>query len=140
MNFLKGEIVSGSCERAVIKLSGGAMLTASVDAGHLRPGAAVTVGVRPDTVSIVSSVAERGENLNHLPAVARHTEQTGEATVLYAEMNGVGDSFVARFPGSFSAERGARLILSVSAAACHVFDSEGGALCRRSVPVGAAKN
>ena len=100
-----------------LKLSGGAMLTASVDAGRLRPGAAVTVGVRPDTVSILSGVAEQHEKVNHLPAVVRHTEHTGDATVLYADVDGAGDSFVARFPRTLSAERGARLILSVSPAA-----------------------
>jgi len=139
MNFLKGEMVSGSRCIAVIKIPGGEMLMASVAAGHLKPGVAVTVGVRPDTVSILSDVAAAEENVNQLSAVARHTEQTGDATMLYAEVNGATDSFVARFPGSFSAEHGSRLILSVSPPACHVFDSEGNALCRASVPIGAAK-
>lgn len=101
-----------------------------MDAGHLRPGAAVTVGIRPDNAVILSAVVERDEKVNLFHVTARHTQQTGDATMLYAEMNGAADGFVARFPGSFSERHGAHLILGVSPAACYVFDSDGAALSR----------
>jgi multiple sugar transport system ATP-binding protein len=128
MNFLQGQLLSGSSEEASVELSGGAVVSASVDAGHLKPGTPVTVGIRPDEAAIAD-----GE-VNRLPVSLRHTEQTGDATVLYADMDGLADAFVVRCPGSFSAERGARLVLSVSKTACHVFDSEGRALSRSLVP------
>src|SRR5579864_8333501 len=107
MNFLEGQMLSASSEEAVVKLSGGAVVSAWVDAGHLKSGTPVTVGIRPDDVVIGSRDA------NQLAVLLRHTEQTGEATVLYADMDGVEDAFVVRCPGSFSAERGARLLLSI---------------------------
>ncbi len=100
-----------------------------MDAGHLKPGASVTVRIRPDEVAI------NDNEVNRLPVTLRHTEQTGDATVLYADLEGVTDAFVVRCPGSFSAERGARLLLAVSKTACHVFDSEGQALFRSLVPI-----
>lgn len=60
----------------------------------------------------------------------RHVEHTGDATVLYTDMDGMTDPFVVRWPGSFSAERSSRLLLTVNETACQVFDSEGLALRR----------
>ena len=124
MNFLPAHIVNASSQEAAIELSGGAVLFAAVDAAHLQPGAPVTVGIRPDNVTL-------GNNHdNQLTVTLRHAEHTGDATVLYTDMDGVADPFVVRWPGSFSAERGTQLVLAVNRTACHVFDSEGKALCR----------
>ena len=124
MNFLQGWIASASPEAGIIKLSGGAVLTAAVDAGHLKTGDPITLGIRPDDVTLGKSEA------NQLSVTLRHVEHTGDATVLYTDMDGMTDPFVVRWPGSFSAERGSRLLLTVNETACQVFDSEGLALRR----------
>jgi multiple sugar transport system ATP-binding protein len=124
MNFLQGQVVSASSGAGIIKLSGGALLSAAVDAGELKTGDPVTVGIRPDDVTL-----DRGE-ANQLPVRLRHVEHTGDATVLYTDMDGITDPFVVRWPGSFSADRGSTLFLRVKNTACHVFDSEGIALRR----------
>jgi multiple sugar transport system ATP-binding protein len=129
MNFLQAHIVNASSQDAAIKLSGGALLSASVDAAHLQPGDPVTVGVRPDDVT-------PGKNHeNQLAVTLRHAEHTGDATVLYTDMDGVSDPFVVRWPGSFSAERGTQLVLAVNRTACHVFDSKAQALRRLATRV-----
>lgn len=124
MNFLQGQIVSASSEGGIIQLSGGALLSAAVDAGQLKTGDPVTVGIRRDDVTL-----DNGE-ANRLPVRLRHVEHTGDATVLYTDMDGITDPFVVRRPGSFSADRGSTLFLRVKNTACRVFDSEGIALRR----------
>jgi multiple sugar transport system ATP-binding protein len=127
MNFLPGHIVSATSEAAVVKLSGETLLRAAVDAGQLRAGDPITLGIRPDDVTL------RKGDANQFPVTLRHVEHTGDATVLYTDMDGLADPFVVRWPGSFPAERGSRLLLTVSDTACYVFESHGLAL-RRTLP------
>jgi len=124
MNFLQAHVVNASSQEVAVRLSEGTVLTSWVDAAHLRPGDTVTVGIRPDDVTLGNS------HENQLVVTLRHAEHTGDATVLYTNMGGVADPLVVRWPGSFSAERGTQLLLTANRTACHVFDSEGKALCR----------
>jgi hypothetical protein len=71
MNVFQGQIVSASSEAGIIKLSGGALLSAAVDAGQLKTGDPVTIGIRPDDVTL-----DNGE-ANQLPVRLR-TSSTRE--------------------------------------------------------------
>lgn len=126
MNFLQAQIVNSSSQQAVIKLAGGVVLAAAVDAAQLQPGDSVTVGLRPDDFTIGKS------HENQLTVTLRHAEHTGDTTVLYTDMSAIADPLVVRWPGSFSADRGTQLLLTVNRTACHVFDSAGRALRRIS--------
>jgi multiple sugar transport system ATP-binding protein len=126
MNFLQGQIVSASSEAALVKLSGGTVLTAAVNAWQLKTRDPVTLGIRPDDLTLGNVEP------NQLLVRLRHVERTGDATVLYTELDGFTDPFVVRWPGSFAAERGSQIFISLKPTACHVFDSEGLALHRPS--------
>ncbi len=124
MNFLEGRIVEKSRERAIVHLACGAKITAAVDAENIEAGAAVTLGVRPESLEIGAS----GENV--LQAVLQQTEHTGDATLFYAQLDGVKESLVGRIPGSFMGARGAAVSIGIRENACHVFAENGIALER----------
>ena len=129
MNFLKGTIVSPLEDKVVVELDGGPRVTVAADSQRLPPGAPVTVGIRPEDLEPASS----GNNV--IPIALRHTERTGEATVLYAYLRGTSQTLTCRLPGSFPSARETLLSLRAHESAFYLFDHEGNTLPRLSVEV-----
>ena len=128
MNFLEGRVAGADGNGARIALDGGQ--EAVLPGYALSPGQEVTVGVRPEHVSV--SRAEAG-----LAAQILLTEQLGNETLVHLDMGG--KSLVAEIAGqmAFAVREAVRLRLDVGA--CHVFARDGLAVSRRpGEPVRAA--
>lgn len=126
MNFLQGSVMSAVQGSVAVELSGGTRITVAADPQRLSPGASVTVGVRPENLQPASS----GNNL--LPVVLRHSERTGDATVLYTFLRGTSQALTCRLPTSFPSMRETLLSLHADEDAFHLFDDEGNALPKMS--------
>ncbi|MDE2626416.1 MAG: sn-glycerol-3-phosphate ABC transporter ATP-binding protein UgpC [Burkholderiales bacterium] len=124
MNFIAGVLDHGGADRARVRLSSGELVEALVDASAVRPGDAVTLGLRPEH-------AELGNAGQHVVRQVQWQERLGESTYLYLDSGVASDPLVVKAPGHAHATPGQRLALVLPAAALHVFDSTGRALERR---------
>jgi multiple sugar transport system ATP-binding protein len=126
MNFLPGTLLRADTDAASVRLSSGEVLQACVDARSLQPGAAVTLGIRPEH-------AEFGTSSQQVVREVRWQERLGESTYLYLDGATPGDSWIAKAPGRTHAHPGQRLSIGFPAPAMHLFDADGHAL-QRLVP------
>ncbi|SMG54962.1 ABC transporter ATP-binding protein [Paraburkholderia susongensis] len=124
MNFLPGLLIEGYTDRARVKLVTGETIEALVDASALKPGAPVTVGLRPEH-------AQLGTVSQHLVREVHWQERLGESTYLYVDSGVANKPLVVKAPGNMHATPGQRVALSLPADALHLFDGEGKALTRR---------
>jgi multiple sugar transport system ATP-binding protein len=127
MNFLSGELVSGTPEQAQIRLKNGELLEAMVDASALQPGQPVTVGIRPEH-------AQLGTATQSVVREVQWQERLGESTYLFLNNGVANEPMVVKAPGQARAEAGQRVAVSLPAASLHVFDASGHALERR-IPI-----
>jgi multiple sugar transport system ATP-binding protein len=127
MNFLKGTVISSGERRVVVELDEGSKITVAAAAQGLPPGNPVTVGIRPENLELASS----GTNL--LPVTLRHTERTGDATVLYAYLGSTSQTLTCRLPGSFTSAGKTALFLHAGETSIYLFDGKGNALPRSSI-------
>jgi multiple sugar transport system ATP-binding protein len=124
MNVLPATLVEGGPERARVRLASGETLEAAVDAGALAPGAAVTLGIRPEHV-------ELGNATQHIVRAVQWQERLGESTYLYLDSGTANDPLVIKAPGQAHADAGQRIAVALPATAIHLFDGQGRALQRR---------
>ena len=123
MNFLRGRLVSATPAQATVRLEGGDVVNAAVDATRLVAGQPVTLGIRPEHTVL-------GTGLQHLIRPLQWQERLGESTFLYLDGAGEPEGFVAKAPGHAHADAGHRLAVSLPAEALHLFDAQGLALPR----------
>ena len=123
MNFLPGTLIESATDKAVAKLDTGERLQAQVDASALKPGARITLGIRPEH-------AELGSHVQHLVREVRWQERLGESTYLYIDNGSTDSSWIVKAPGNARAQPGHRLAVSMPPAALQVFDEHGHALPR----------
>ena len=123
MNVLPGALVSAESSHAVVKLDAGPVLHANVDARRLAPGEKLSVGIRPEHVSLGQ---EGDQSLNGSVAIL---ERLGTTTYLYLDL-GADREFVAQAGVNAHIAVGDRLGLGLPADALHVFDARGDALPR----------
>jgi multiple sugar transport system ATP-binding protein len=127
MNFLAGQLLEGHTDRARVKLAGGEVVEALVDASTLRPGQPVTVGIRPEH-------AQLGTATQSIVRQVQWQERLGESTYLFLGNSAANEPMVVKAPGHARADAGQRVAISLPAAALHVFDDKGHALERR-IPI-----
>jgi multiple sugar transport system ATP-binding protein len=127
MNFLPGELVSGSVTLATVRLQTGETVDAMVDASALQPGQPVTVGIRPEH-------AQLGTATQHVVRQVQWQERLGESTYLFLSNGTAKESMVVKAPGQSRADAGQRVAVALPAVALHVFDGTGRALERR-IPI-----
>ncbi len=123
MNFLPATLVSADEARAVVRLAGGESLEAAVDARRLAPGAAVTLGLRPEHT-------ELGNAQQHLVRPVLWQERLGESTSLYLDSGVAGSPWTVKAPGHTHAAPGHRIAFSLPPHSLHLFDEQGLALER----------
>jgi multiple sugar transport system ATP-binding protein len=123
MNFLPGTLVEAGPDSARVRLPGGELLEAAVDARGLAPGAAVTLGLRPEHALL-------GTAVQHLVRPVRWQERLGEATYLYLDGSGTEAPLIVKAPGATHAQPGHRIAFGLPANALHCFDAQGLALPR----------
>jgi multiple sugar transport system ATP-binding protein len=123
MNFLPGTFVSSTESLAQVKLAGGEIIQAAVDARTLRAGQAITVGIRPEH-------ARMGTGHQHIVREVQWQERLGESTFLYLKSEDIGDPLVVKAEGLTVAQPGNRVPMALPEQHCHLFDDTGLALAR----------
>ncbi|MBP1861449.1 ABC transporter ATP-binding protein [Rhizobium herbae] len=116
MNFLEGTVESPSSSKAVATFAGGNRLELPVAADSLATGARITLGVRPQHISI-------GSGTDGISAKITLVEALGSETILHTDVAGQKVLVVA--PGQHNLTPGADIRLSLSAAPLHLFDEKG---------------
>jgi len=121
MNLLPAEIVTATATGATVRTAAGETLRVAVDAARARAGDKVTLGVRPEHLSL------EGE-ADAISAKVTFVETLGHATYAYL---GAGETPVTvLLPGDARPATGATLGLRVPAVQAHLFDAAGEAFAR----------
>ncbi len=123
MNFATGALQACSPESATVRLDSGETLEAHVDARRLQPGARVTLGLRPEHISL-------GTQGQHLLRTVQWQECLGDVTYGYLEDACDAPGWVVRASGTARFHQGQRLAVTAPADALHLFDEQGLALPR----------
>ena len=124
MNFVAATLRRAEADHAVVELASGETIEAAVDARRLAPGAAVTLGLRPEHTELGSAV-------QHLVRPLLWQERLGESTSLYLDSGKAGSPWIVRAPGNAHAAAGQRIAFGLPPSALHLFDAEGLAVERR---------
>ena len=123
MNLIPGEIVGATATGAVVRTAAGEMLNIHVDASRATVGDTVTVGVRPEHLTLAGSG-------NAIATKASFVETLGHATFAYLTHAGASDTLTVQLPGDVRPAAGDALTLHVSADQAHLFDKDGEAFGR----------
>ena len=126
MNFMAAIFVSGDQQHAMVKLAGGEIVCAAVDARSLQAGQSITLGIRPEHASV-------GTNDQYVAREVQWQERLGESTYLYLGSGVVGEPWVVKAAGQAHANPGDRVAMLLPPQHCHVFDSHSLALPRTVV-------
>ncbi|NJO32030.1 MAG: TOBE domain-containing protein [Rhodospirillales bacterium] len=118
MNFLKATTAPGARGAIEIALAGGARVTLPAGQAGATPGQPVTLGVRPEHLSV------GGRPGTGLRATVRLAEYLGSETMLYTALAD-GSELSIKADGLFTAEPGTDLEVILPPAACHLFDANG---------------
>lgn len=116
MNFLEGTIEAVDARKATATLAGGQRLNLPIDAAAVAKGAPVTVGVRPQHITL-------GTGDHTIPATIRLVEALGSETVLHTDI--AGQKLLVVAPGQHDLAPGAEIALSLASAPIHLFNDEG---------------
>jgi len=125
MNFIAGEVAEVTGQGVAVTLTGGGTVTAPVAGDGLQPGAAVTVGIRPEHVRIA------GDGQAPLSAAIQLVENLGDHAILHLDREQQDGGRVLAKIDKAPAREGQTIGFELPAADCHVFDRDGRALARR---------
>jgi multiple sugar transport system ATP-binding protein len=125
MNFLEGVVESIERDTVTVRLLTGGTQTVYVESAGARPGDAVTVGIRPEHLSL----ADAGEGVSARIAAI---ESLGDTAYLYADSAAAQDGLIARVSPLERFEKGGACALVARPGDCHLFDSGGKAFRRRA--------
>ncbi|MGY4398122.1 multiple sugar transport system ATP-binding protein [Sphingomonas sp. UYAg733] len=121
MNLLPAVLTSNSPGGAVVRLAGGTEIHAAIDASRLAPGAAVTLGIRPEHFAI-------GGEVNRIEAVVRFVESLGSAHFGYLDLAGLDEPLTCALPERPAVD--ATIAVGLPIEHLYLFDAEGKALAR----------
>ncbi|MEM8591389.1 MAG: ABC transporter ATP-binding protein [Pseudomonadota bacterium] len=124
MNLLPATVDTLDGTGVRVTLEGGHQLVLPVDSTGVSKGDKVEVGIRPEHVGISNTGMELTVNV---------LERLGGVSIAYGSL-GAGTRFCASLPGDAQISEGAPISLSVAPEDCHVFDSAGDVLRRKSAP------
>jgi ABC-type sugar transport system ATPase subunit len=117
MNMIECKLEDAEPGGARVVLQGGLRLPVPVDARRARPGATVTLGVRPEHLHAAPAGAT-------LSATVAAVEQLGSESLVHARLSS-GEMLTWRRIGSGHIAPGDTLDLAIDVARCHLFDEEG---------------
>ena len=121
MNFLAARVRAADAAGVEVEIGSGTTLRIARDGSGLRPGAQLTLGVRPEHLDI-----GEGEGAV-LPATINLTEHLGGVTFFYGTLAS-DEPLTVEVSGQSFVEDGARVAVRLDPALCHLFDAEGKAL------------
>jgi ABC-type sugar transport system ATPase subunit len=116
MNFLKGRVAAGSGTEVEIEVAGGVRIPARVRPGAASPGDAVTLGLRPELLTLASD----GPLVGRVEVV----EQLGSTQLVYATMPD-GTTAVAELRDRRPPQVSTDARFGVAPGIRHVFDAQG---------------
>ena len=123
MNVLPGRLVRAEADHAVVEINGVPVI-AACDARAAAPGAAVSLGIRPEHLALqAGSGAELGASL-------RQVERLGDESYLYLDLGAGIPLVTVREEGSAARSHGEPVRLRIAPQHCHLFDSSGEAFPR----------
>ncbi|MGI4843149.1 MAG: ABC transporter ATP-binding protein [Janthinobacterium lividum] len=129
MNFLPGMLAGEEGTAVHVRLAGGTLVDVAADATRAAPGAAVTLGIRPEHLRV--EAVERGG----IPATVALVEYLGDSTIVHAQVDGVAEMVALKDrPGGARLARGERVTLAFEPGHGHLFDADGAALPRAPLP------
>ncbi|MEZ5448723.1 MAG: sn-glycerol-3-phosphate ABC transporter ATP-binding protein UgpC [Thiolinea sp.] len=119
MNFIEGSLSSATAQQATIQLKDGSMVHADVDASKAAAGSAVTLGIRPEHVTV-------GQTANYptITGQVAFVEHLGESSLVYLDVEGSSLPITVRQEGDVRARSGENMTVSINPADCHLFDTE----------------
>ena len=129
MNFLPATVVDASAQHLRVRLADGSKLSCDIDGSGTHPGQAISLGVRPEHLSIAAPQAT--ENL--IPAEVTFVEALGGTTVAYCALPGQDAPATVQLNGLVQVKGGQGLRLLVDPALTYAFDEQGLALRRVQV-------
>jgi len=121
MNFLETTVVEVNEQGAAVSLPGGGTLTVPVVPGSVRPGSDVTLGVRPEHLSLGSDGVMHGQ--------VSVVEHLGGGTLVYVQTQG-DDIIVVQADGDTDISVYDAVAVGIRPADCHLFDQNGAAIAR----------
>ncbi len=119
MNLLPARVLGADAAGVAVELAAGARVVVPARGGAVSSGAAVTLGVRPETLRPDAEGALAGE--------VRLVERLGGLTLLHVTLAG-GQDAIAQIEGSDGSQAHQAVRLAVDGATCHLFDGDGRAL------------
>ena len=123
MNLLEAEVIRAEATGATVRTTGGETLSVAVDASRAAPGDAVTLGVRPEHLTLAGSA-------NAIATTASFVETLGHATYAYLTHGAASDMLTVQLPGDVRPVAGDALTLHIAADQAHLFDADGMAFRR----------
>ncbi len=135
MNFLSARLVSATETMATVELTDGGHVEVAVRAGEAKPGAPMTLGIRPEHVQRVASepdAAPATTAATSLRGTVRAIERLGEGSYLYLATGHDDQMITVKESGDSTVADGATLELVLPPASCHLFDDDGRAFPRAS--------
>jgi ABC-type sugar transport system ATPase subunit len=123
MNLIPAELSIVGKGGASVTLPGGETIRVDVDASRARPGDSVTLGVRPEHLTLAGKA-------NALSTKAAFVETLGHATYAYVTLAGASETLTVQLPGDIRPAMGDALTLHVAADQAHLFDADGMAFQR----------
>jgi len=126
MNFIDGVVASLSDAGVQVHLSGGGQQLAAVEAGTLKVGDKVALGIRPEHLHIVT---DKPMLQAHFAAM----ELLGDFSYLYAASEASEESLILRVPDSMKIASGSVIDIGADAGRCHLFRQDGSAVPRLEV-------
>ena len=130
MNFLTCELAGAAAAGAgaTVRLADGSLLDVAADAGALRPGTPLTLGIRAEHILVDRP---GNDQANVVEAGVRHVEYLGDQSIVYATMAGAPELIALKHaPDTAPPRAGTRLRVQLPPQRCLLFDAAGLALAR----------
>ncbi|MFA6987378.1 MAG: sn-glycerol-3-phosphate ABC transporter ATP-binding protein UgpC [Arenimonas sp.] len=132
MNFIPAQLLEANAQFALVRLASGESIRCDVDASSGQPGQAVTLGARPEHLSLDARD-------NRMNVQVTFVESLGSSTQAYCVLPGVEESLTCTLGGQSTVRDGQSLSLGIAASDCYLFDADGKAFARhRATSPGAA--
>ena len=126
MNFLPACVVQASAQHLRVRLADGSTLACAIDGSCVQPGQMISLGLRPEHLSI----AEPHATENLIQAEVTFVEALGGSTVAYCALPGQDTPATVLLNGLVQVKGGQGLRLQVDPALTYAFDEQGLALRR----------
>ena len=136
INLVPATTEACSAAGARLQVHAGCVVDAAVDGTALSPGQAVEIGIRPEHLLVTDGrieAAEPGSTRIRFGGEVTLIEQLGESHLVYLRCAD-GLELVSRASGHTRLRVGDRIALEADPAELHVFDAQGAACPRRSLP------